>query len=268
MPKNDFTTINSGVLSFNKPGNFELDFTGSSVSINRGGGTTLTDAQFDALTGVDFGRVNKLSLSGIAFGEADETVNYKFEPDDNYDVLIKSIVDQRGVQGAVDTLTVNGGKADVFKLLWDYVDDHYSYYDTGINAFGVELGLAYANYLKNGGVALTDVVAKYAPDGGDAGTAPDRLQSMHDNLLGNLDINSIVDKFFDGNSANGSANVPPGYFTGGSNGGANGVANEALGQSLIDAVVSAGLVGRPYYGGYEGTDATPTVTWDMSHGLL
>jgi hypothetical protein len=264
MPKNDFTTVSGGVLSFNKPGNFEIDFTGSSVVVNRGGDSTLSDAQFDALTGVDLGRVNKLSLTGIAFGEADETGNNKFEPDDNYDVLIKSIVDQRGVQGAIDTLTVNGGKADAFKLLWDYVDDHYSYYDTGINGFGVELGLAYAKYLQSGGVALTDVVAKYAVDGGDAGSAPDRVQSMHDNLLGNLDLASIVDKFFDGNSANGSAVVPTGVPTGGS----NATPNEALGQSYIDAIVSIGLVGRPYYGGYEGTNPAPTVAWDVDHGLL
>jgi hypothetical protein len=266
MPKNDFTTVAGGVLSFNKPGNFEIDFAGTSVVINRGGGSTLSDAQFDALTGVDLGRVNKLALSGIAFGEADETGNYKFEPDDNYDVLIKSVVDQRGVQGAIDTLSVNGGKADVFKLLWDYLDDHYSYYDTAINGFGVELGLSYAKYLQSGGAALTDVVAKYTPDGGDGGTAPDRLQSMHDNLLGNLSIDGIVDKFFDGNPGNGSANVPAGF--GYPTGGSNAVPNEALGQSYIDAIVSVGLVGRPYYSGNEGTDPAPTVAWDVDHGLL
>jgi hypothetical protein len=168
----------------------------------------------------------------------------------------------------VDHLTVDGQKAGVFELLWDYVDDHYSYYNTEINGVGVELGLAYANYLQHGGAALTDVVAKYTPDGADAGTNPDRVQSMHDNLLGNLDIASIVDKFFDGNSGNGSADVPSGYPANGSNGGSNGTADETLGQQLIDAVVAAHLDGRPIYSGNEGANYTPTYNFDVSHGLL
>jgi len=128
----------------------------------------------------------------------------------------------------------------------------------------VELGIEYAEYLQNGGTALTGVVAKYAPDGTDAGTNPDRLQSMHDNVLGNLDINSIIDKFFDGNAANGTPSTPPGYAGGGS----NATPDEATGQRLLDAVFGADLDGRPYYSGNEGANAEPTIAWDVAHGLI
>lgn len=207
-------------------------------------------------------------LQGVTFTEADEAANARFEPNQNHDALIASMLSQYGVEGTLQRLEVAGDPTGDFKLIWDYIDDNYSYYNTTINKYGVELALEYAEYLQKGGDPLTGVVAKYAPDGADAGTNPDRLQSMHDNILGNLDINSIIDKFFDGNAANGAPNVPPGYAAGGSNGGSNGTADEVTGQALLDAVFAADLDGRPYYGGYEGTNAQPTILWDASHGLI
>ncbi|HEX8580452.1 MAG TPA: hypothetical protein VF655_12785 [Allosphingosinicella sp.] len=207
-------------------------------------------------------------LEGVTFTEADEAGNFKFEPNGNHDALISGMLAQYGVEGTLQRLEVAGDPTGDFKLIWDYIDDNYSYYNTTINAYGVELAIEYAEYLQKGGTPLTGVIAKYAPDGADAGTAPDRLQSMHDNILGNLDINSIVDKFFDGNAANGAPNLPAGYAAGGSNGGSNGTADELTGQKLLDAVFAADLDGRPIYSGSEGANAGLTILWDASHGLL
>lgn len=203
-------------------------------------------------------------IEGLTFTEADEAANFKFEPSRNYDAMLAQMLGTYGVEGTLQRLDVAGDPTGDFKLIWDYIDDNYSYYNTTINTYAVELGLEYAEYLQNGGTAMTDVVAKYAPDGGDAGTNPDRLQSMHDNILGNLDVASIIDKFFDGNSANGSPSTEPGYPTGGS----NATPDEATGQRLLDAVFGADLDGRPYYGGNEGQNAAPTIAWDMAHGLF
>jgi hypothetical protein len=207
-------------------------------------------------------------LEGVTFTEADEAANFRFEPNQNHDELLGSMLAQYGVEGTLQRLEVAGDPTGDFKLIWDYIDDNYSYYNTTINRYGVELALEYAEYLQKGGDPLTDVIAKYSPDGGDAGTNPDRVQSMHDNILGNLDVNSIIDKFFDGNSANGAPDVPSGYASGGSNGGANGTADELTGQALLDAVFAADLEDRPYYSGNEGSNAQPTILWDMSHGLI
>ncbi|HYJ31150.1 MAG TPA: hypothetical protein VEW25_12515 [Allosphingosinicella sp.] len=206
-------------------------------------------------------------VEGLTFTEADAASNFRFEPSQNLDSMLAQMLSSYGVAGTLQRLEVAGDPAGDFKLIWDYIDDNYSYYNTTINKYGVELAIEYAKYVRNGGEPLTDVTAKYVPDGPDAGSAPDRSQSMHDNILGNADINSIIDKFFDGNASNGSPNVPPGFFGGGSNGGGNGTADEATGQALLDAVFAADLDGRPYYGGYEGTDPLPTITWDAAHGL-
>jgi hypothetical protein len=64
------------------------------------------------------------------------------------------------------------------------------------------------------------------------------------------------------------ANTPDGYAEGRSSGGSNGTANELTGQALLDAVFAAGLEGRPYYGGYEGSSPALTIAWDTAHGLL
>ncbi|HEY0147864.1 MAG TPA: hypothetical protein VGB70_02555 [Allosphingosinicella sp.] len=207
-------------------------------------------------------------VEGLTFTEADDAANFKFEPSQNMDSLLAQMLADYGVKGTLQRLEVAGDPAGDFKLIWDYIDDNYSYYNTTINTYGVELAIEYAAYLKNGGTPLTGVIAKYTPDGGDAGSNPDRLQSMHDNILGNLDINSIVDKFFDGSAANGAPNLPAGYAAGGSNGGSNGTADEATGQKLLDAVFAADLEDRPYYSGSEGADAGPTILWDSQHGLL
>lgn len=97
--------------------------------------------------------------------------------------------------------TVNGSAANYFRAAWDWLDDHYTpspanYYAEELNSFGIDLGIQYAQYLENGGTPLFDI-AKF-----DSSTG--RVQTLHDNLLGNLDENSILDKF---NAKSGPAEV-------------------------------------------------------------
>lgn len=261
-----FVSIANGTLTLGQPGNYTFDFTGANVAINRGGGTTLTDAQFAGLSHFDLSQANKVDLTGIAFTDAEHAANHKFEPDTKLDAMLHDMLQTLGVSKTVDMLTVDGSKTGVFELIWDYIDDHYSYYDTTINTYGVQLGIKYAEYLQAGGTPLTDVIAKYTPDGADADTAPDRVQSMHDNLLGNLHIDSIIDKFFDGNYANGHPVLPvSGYATGGS----NATPDEATGQALLNQIFAEHLDGRPIYSGSEGDmNYAAAHNWDVSHHLL
>ncbi|SSW89296.1 T1SS-143 domain-containing protein, partial [Rhodopseudomonas pentothenatexigens] len=188
---------------------------------------------------------------------ADITGDHKFEIDQNIDGAIAAALaatpnDMHAVLLQVQAaLGHAAGFGDAIAAMWDYVDDHYSYYDTAINAVGVRLGIEYAKHVQAGGEPLTGIIVKYAPDTADAGTAPDRVQSLHDNLLGNLDAGSINDKFLPGGG-----------------GGSNPNPDIALHDALIAEINAAGLGGRPYYGGTEGTNPSDTQAWDAAHGLL
>jgi T1SS-143 domain-containing protein len=192
---------------------------------------------------------------------ATTAADHKFEIDQNIDTQIGALLaatpaDMHAVLvGVQAALGHAAGFADAIAAVWDYVDDHYSYYDTAINAAGVRLAIEYAKYVQDGGAPLSGVVVKYEADGPDYGNLPDRAQSMHDNLLGNLDKASIDDKFLPGGA-------------GGSNGPPNGVADVALHDQLIAEIAAAGLSGRPYYAGYEDSFASPSEQWDAAHGLL
>jgi hypothetical protein len=83
--------------------------------------------------------------------------------------------------------------ADAIAQVWDYLDENYQYYNTPVNHASVLLGLVYAEYIQNGGQPLLDTIAKFNADTNDG--IADRSQSLHDNLLGNLDLPSIDDKF-------------------------------------------------------------------------
>jgi VCBS repeat-containing protein len=205
----------------------------------------------------------QVSATLFAGGGLDHVVtadaSHNFEIDQNIDSQIAALLaatpsDMHAVLLGVQTaLGHAAGFADAIAAVWDYVDDHYSYYDTAINAVGVRLGIEYAKYIQSGGEPLTGVIVKFTPDTADAGTAPDRVQSLHDNLLGNLDAASINDKFLPGGPGGGGSNPNP---------------DIALHDALIAEINTAGLSGRPIYGGYEGTSPSATETFDASHGLL
>jgi VCBS repeat-containing protein len=135
---------------------------------------------------------------------ATTAADHKFEIDQNIDTQIGALLaatpaDMHAVLvGVQAALGHAAGFADAIAAVWDYVDDHYSYYDTAINAAGVRLAIEYAKYVQDGGAPLSGVVVKYEADGPDYGNLPDRAQSMHDNLLGNLDKASIDDKLLPG----------------------------------------------------------------------
>jgi hypothetical protein len=194
----------------------------------------------------DVSGAGTLNATGVIFIEASKGATTSAGDDVKFDASLD--LDPRNI---TSNFTVNGNQADAFKVAWDYVDYHYTYYNTSINEVGVKLGLAYFEYLKAGGQPLTDVIVK----ANDAG----RVQSMHDNLLGNLDEASIRDKFLDSS-------------LGGSNGGANGTANNALGLQLLNEIHAAGAGGRPIYDGAEsnrvdGATYDTARGWDYDHGL-
>jgi len=190
--------------------------------------------------------------------QADVAMDHRFEPTTNVDATAVHATDAN-VNNAADMKAVVlqvqsalGGSAtfaDAIASVWDYLDDNYSYYDNAINKAGVLLGLVYADYLQEGGAPLLATVVKYNVDSADAGPAPDRVQSLHDNLLGAFDKASLDDKLL-----------------GGGQGGSNPAPDAALHDNLLQQIADAGLAGRPYYGGYEGTPNN-ALAFDQAHGL-
>jgi hypothetical protein len=268
--------LSDGTLSFSG-GDFTFDFTENKnfvqVELEAGQTTNLTQTQFNSVskivvgqdthvtidfaklgaTDIDFQGNGSVNLTGITFTSADKAGNFKFEPNadsTNLDAIVKELIAERGVSGAVDALTINGNKADAFKVIWDHLDDNYStYYNTALNDCFIDLGIAYAKYLKAGGTAIMDV-AKYSPDGGDANTTPDRMQTMHDNLLGNLDEASIRDKF-------GTTGDDAIYAR---------IQDAGFGPLL--GVIGNDADGRGIYGGYDTQDPTQQRTFDHDYFMI
>ena len=157
----------------------------------------------------------------------------------------------------LDTLdgTLPGGRAEAIAKVWDYIDNEYAtptpisgYYKNILNEASAKLGIEYAKYLKAGGTPLLDVVAKYTADDGDANTTPERLQSLHDNLLGNVEGVGLYDKLV------GTNPMPA--------------------QDVYDAIILllgtenlTALLNRPYYDGNEG-NLNNAYAWDLGNGLL
>ncbi|KQV68058.1 VCBS domain-containing protein [Rhizobium sp. Root1220] len=188
---------------------------------------------------------------------ADMAADHRFEPTVNIDGFLAtklvSGVDMQGLLAQVQQqIGPKASVADAIATVWDYVDDHGSYYNNVLNEMSARLGIEYAKYLEAGGKPLLDVVAKYTPDGVDAGSAPDRLQSLHDNLLGNLDGASLIDKLL-GAGQGSNANPVPGVY-----------------QAILDLLHANhldGLLTRPIYSGNEGV-TNNALAWDQQHGLV
>jgi VCBS repeat-containing protein len=101
------------------------------------------------------------------------------------------------VDAAVTAIAGVSDPATAIAVVWQHLDSIYASgpNQTNINAAFTELGLEYAAYLKAGGSPLVDVVAKYIGAGGDADALPDRVQSLHDNLLGNLTDSALHQRY-------------------------------------------------------------------------
>ncbi|EKS39948.1 DUF5801 repeats-in-toxin domain-containing protein [Afipia clevelandensis] len=190
---------------------------------------------------------------------ADVASDHRFEPLRNVDSTAAHSIDA-GVDTAANMKTVvlavqtalgtGTTMADAIASVWDYLDDlrqsipdvDQAYYAPLINKATVLLGLVYGEYLQNGGRPLLDVIVKYTPDSGDDGSAPDRFQSLHDNLLGAVDTPSIDDKFS---------------------------SDPTLLADLKAQILAAGLTDRPIYSGNEGV-TNNALGWDLDplHGFL
>lgn len=233
---NSKTILTSGDdLTFNVSGDYTIDFSKSFVQIKLEGGqmTNLSDKAWDTANDFDVRKVNDLNVTGINFTQAGAET--KFEIDVNLDDLIGNMLVQKGMDATIDALTVNGNRGDAFRVLWDYLDDAYvagnNYYNIPLNEFGVLLGVAYWEYLQDGGKPLWDI-AKFS-----TGT---RSQYLHDNLLGNTDILSIEDKFS---------------------------ADPAKRDQLKGLVTQAGLADRPYFSGNLADNGGATKAWDEAKGI-
>ncbi len=194
-------------------------------------------------------------LSG--FVEADDAPDGKFEPTVDLDTTIAGLIGPGMNMGtiltAVQTELGSGAtKAMAIAQVWDYVDDNFSYYNNLINEVGAKLGIEYAKYLNAGGAPLLNVVAKYAADDGDAGSEPNRLQSLHDNLLGNLNNAGLTDKLL-GAGQGSNPNPAPAVY------------QEIV--ALLHASGLSDLLDRPVFSGTEGSVNT-SLAWDQAHGYV
>lgn len=208
------TLDSNGVLSFTQEGDYSFNYLNNKVQIllEDGQTTNLSTSQYDGikklsigagakvtisaveLVGLEIlGTTGSLNITGLTFSEAGP--DGSFETSVNLDTVLGSMIANRGIAATVAAL---GGGADAFKMLWDYLDDAYvagnNYYDLPLNENFVRLGVEYARYLDAGGEPLIDVIGKYAADT-DGDGIPQRSQSLHDNLLGNLDTATVNDRF-------------------------------------------------------------------------
>lgn len=139
---------------------------------------------------------------------------------------------------------LNVDTATAMTVVWDYLDDIYvsaGPHQANVNEAFTRLGIEYAKYLKDGGAPLTAITAKYAPDGNSNGT-PDREQSLHDNLLGNLGAGALNQRY----------------------GG-----NPALLAELTALIngVDPDLLTRPYYSGNDTSSPASVEAWDLANGF-
>ena len=206
-----------GVLRFVSEGDYSFDFRNFvQVRLADGQTTNLSGEQYDSIIGLGIGagaRVamsaseiqgleirdlsGRLDIDGVDFSAASAAGG--FETSIDLDSVLGTAIDAHGAGQVAANLTVNGSQADAIKALWDYLDDGYTtgnnYYDLDLNANFVRLGVEYVNYLEAGGAPLTGIMAKFTADGADSDLAPERAQSMHDNLLGNLWGPAVADRF-------------------------------------------------------------------------
>ena len=130
-----------------------------------------------------------LDVQGVLFKNADGSLadaKARFEPSPSLDDLYGKVAAGTG-------FTVNGNEADTIKGIWDVLDDRYGvagYSNDKINTDFINLGLRYVDFLAKGGTPFTDLVAK-----ANTAVGAERSQSMHDNLLGNLNKVSVESRF-------------------------------------------------------------------------
>jgi hypothetical protein len=198
---------------FKVEGDYIINFSESFVQVKLEGGqnTNISDAVFASVNDFDLTNIEHLDLVGINFIQANVGAGFNFAPDVNLNALLDSfllmqdpqdatttVINPDAISDLLDRVTVNGSKIDAIKLVWDYLDGAYTqsgYYNAFVNEAFIRLGLEYVEYLDAGGEPLIDAIGKYVADN-DADSIPQRSQSLHDNLLGNLAKVSIESRNF------------------------------------------------------------------------
>ncbi|MBN9243458.1 MAG: VCBS domain-containing protein, partial [Mesorhizobium sp.] len=195
----------------------------------------------------DLGFINEAGLSNPSDGGR-PGLESRVDVDGVLDAHIAvgmSVTDMTATLNAVQTALGGGAtRGDAIAATWEYLDARYSYTNDLVNEAQAKLAIVYAQYVHGGGMALLDVVAKYTPDGADADSAPDRVQSLHDNILGNLNWYGLADKLGGGSDA---------YHR----------IEAAVGT---DPLLSGLFHDRPVYSGDAGA-ANGATAWDIGHGL-
>jgi hypothetical protein len=197
-------TVTGNTLHFAQAGSYTIEYLASGhvqIKLDGGKATVIKAADYAAVTKFTFAAGatldSALHVNGVTFTQAGP--GGQFEAHHNLSDLIGRLITEHGIAWTAENLVINGSQTDTFKVLWDYLDDLYTngenYYNLPLNETFVRLGVAYAEYLDAGGEPLTFVTAKFTADNADPGFVPQREQSMHDNLLGNLEPLSINDKF-------------------------------------------------------------------------
>jgi hypothetical protein len=198
-------TVSAGKMTLTKAGSYTFEYLPSGqvkVKLDGQHATVLKAHEYAAIRSFDFAPGatlnSQIRVNGVTFTEAG--LGGPFETNTNLNDLIGNMITARGVAWTVENLVINGNKADSFKVLWDYLDDAYvagaNYYNLPLNESFVRLGVEYTKYLAAGGEPLTSVTSKFTADNADADSIPQREQSMHDNLLGNLSLVSIQGRNF------------------------------------------------------------------------
>lgn len=213
------TIRHGGVVAITEDANGAWSYTQGSKTYK------LSSAEVNSIETVNIANNGtRLDLSGKAADDEDFTVTGKGSINISGVTIVEATptnqVDANAEIGAIDFandggVTVNGTRADYFITLWDEYDDMYGYLSgqpdganvlngAGQNGYNntnplpqpvvgettlgpaalavnrgfLDLGIEYIAYLEAGNVALTTFTAK--------ANAPGRDQSIHDNLLSNL----------------------------------------------------------------------------------
>lgn len=165
------------------------------------------DIQFTGAGKVD---ITDVEIAGAAFGEGSGVVPPSVNTDISRIILPRLEVSgdaQIEVTASLENgaaITVNGSIADLIKASWVYYDKQYTdmgspaaYYNLPLTIGKADLSLKYISYLQDNGALLTDFIAKLTgtPD------VVSRQQSIHDNLLAELDGATLNDRLGSGDRA-------------------------------------------------------------------
>ncbi|KKB09800.1 VCBS domain-containing protein [Devosia chinhatensis] len=187
--------------------------------------------------------INNL-LSAATNGTFDLSVDYSAT------ILAEGVPHSRqDIDGLISALMNAGaGEAEAIAAVWDHYDDNFGGYSAPPRDEAMAwLGVYYADYLKQNKQPLTFVASKYAADSNNSG-APDRLQPLHDNLLGNLWWQDLQERLDQKGTATSYADI-------------------VAALTAVDPAFSTLSVSRYPYSGNEGVVNTAKA-YDLANGLV